>query len=184
MHQPARVRRLHHRRIQPFGQAPATHRPRRASPPPAMITTRLAASSFRAASASIGRGRGVGRAGAAAAPGRSPHSIGITSVGTSNMHRAGPPGGHCGKGPVQARLPHRRARDLFGLAQRGAPSPPDPAIHADGPSPCPDVSRRFTPEITSIGTESAAACPIAVSALVSPGPVITKATPGLPVTRA
>ena len=46
------------------------------------------------------------------------------------------------------------------------------------------LARRLTPEITSIGTESARACAIAVIALVSPGPVMTKATPGLPEARA
>ena len=39
-------------------------------------------------------------------------------------------------------------------------------------------------EITSIGTLSDQAWPIGVMMLVSPGPVITKATPGLPVARA
>ena len=50
--------------------------------------------------------------------------------------------------------------------------------------PSPSEARRFTPEITSIGTESALACPIAVRAFSNPGPVMTKATPGLPDTRA
>jgi hypothetical protein len=48
----------------------------------------------------------------------------------------------------------------------------------------PSESRWLTPEITSIGTESSRACAMAVSAFSSPGPVITQATPGLPVTRA
>ena len=42
----------------------------------------------------------------------------------------------------------------------------------------------MTPEMTRMGTESALACPMAVSALVRPGPVMTKATPGLPLARA
>jgi hypothetical protein len=48
----------------------------------------------------------------------------------------------------------------------------------------PSVSVALTPEITSIGTESARAWPMAVMMLVSPGPVMTKATPGRPETRA
>ena len=52
------------------------------------------------------------------------------------------------------------------------------------PSPRPCTAASFTPEITSIGTESARACAIGVRMLVTPGPVMTKATPGLPDTRA
>jgi hypothetical protein len=52
------------------------------------------------------------------------------------------------------------------------------------PSPLPSVSVAFTPEMTSIGTESARAWPMAVMVLVSPGPVMTKATPGRPPARA
>jgi len=42
----------------------------------------------------------------------------------------------------------------------------------------------LTAEITSIGIESPQAWPIAVVILVSPGPVIIKHTPGLPLIRA
>ena len=52
------------------------------------------------------------------------------------------------------------------------------------PQPLPKDPRRLTPEITSIGIESSRAWAMAVMALVRPGPVITKATPGLPVARA
>ncbi len=52
------------------------------------------------------------------------------------------------------------------------------------PLPLPSVERAFTPEITRIGTLSARACPMAVNVFVRPGPVITKATPGRPETRA
>ena len=40
------------------------------------------------------------------------------------------------------------------------------------------------PEMTSIGIESARACAMAVMALVMPGPVISRQTPGLPEARA
>ncbi len=40
------------------------------------------------------------------------------------------------------------------------------------------------PEMTSMGAESAYACPIAVATFVTPGPLMTKHTPGVPVTRA
>jgi hypothetical protein len=52
------------------------------------------------------------------------------------------------------------------------------------PRPRPSVARALTPEIASTGTESARAWASAVMALVRPGPVIRKATPGRPVARA
>ena len=54
----------------------------------------------------------------------------------------------------------------------------------DNPRPLPSVGVALTPEITSIGMLSARACAMAVSVLVRPGPVMTKQTPGRPVTRA
>ena len=54
----------------------------------------------------------------------------------------------------------------------------------DRPSPLPSVGVALTLEITSMGTESARACAIAVIVLVRPGPVMTKATPGRPDARA
>ncbi|MNJ60749.1 hypothetical protein D3C77_565050 [compost metagenome] len=52
------------------------------------------------------------------------------------------------------------------------------------PQPLPRLAVWLTLEITSIGIESAYAWPMAVAALVTPGPVMTKHTPGLPLTRA
>ena len=52
------------------------------------------------------------------------------------------------------------------------------------PQPLPSWWRALTAEMTRSGTESAKASPIAVAALVTPGPVISMQTPGLPESRA
>ena len=50
--------------------------------------------------------------------------------------------------------------------------------------PLPRLGRVFTPDTTKIGTLSARACAIALRVLVSPRPLMTKATAGLPQNRA
>ena len=52
------------------------------------------------------------------------------------------------------------------------------------PRPAPRSPAALTLASTSTGEESDHACPTAVATLVTPGPVMTRHTPGRPLTRA
>ena len=126
-------------------------------------------------------GRWRQRAGAAAATGRRPA---CPSRRSGSRYAPGP--GRDRAKTARRRGRARRAARPASSMRCGRTAPPSPscragrAVHADSRGPCRASRVALTPEITSIGTESARACAMAVMVLVRPGPVMTKATPGLP----
>ncbi len=138
----------------------------RRAPPPARMTGRAARARRAAASARSGRaGAGTGGGSGRRRAGKR-HHIGRHL----DMDGAGPARGERGEGKVQTSCPAPRAWRSGNWGRACAPCRPDRAVRAAGPCPCPRLSRRFTPEMTRIGTESSRACAIAVSVLVRPGP--------------
>ena len=153
------------------------------APPPARITGRVASAASPAALA-ISPASGAGGAALASCGDRPSADSVMTSVGISIW--TGP-----GRAPAKsAKASASAPGSSSGLAMRRDDSatfsimPRWSGSSCRWPKPLPSVAVALTPEITSIGTESARACPMAVIVLVRPGPVMTKATPGFPEARA
>ena len=152
------------------------------APPPAKITGRLAAFSKAAALVRLAAG-GSALAVGAAGLGSAAQGKGITSVGTSICTGPGRPAVKSAKAQSSVG-PTSCGSVIWRDGQSARTKAPWSGNSCSRPKPRPRLSRRLTPEMISTGTESSRLCAMAVSALVRPGPVITKATPGFPVTRA
>jgi hypothetical protein len=153
------------------------------APPPARTSGRRAAAQSFAASA-ISAGFGSGGATFVSKAAMPPAGLTMISVGISMC--TGPGRDDENRAKARARTPGSSSASVtrcensatFSIIPRWSGS------SCRWPRPLPSVGVALTPEITSIGTESARAWPMAVMVLVSPGPVMTNAMPGLPPARA